>query len=201
MAAPHRVMRSRKKIQNENYAPNERAYDKADDFHDAQGFRKRTYSGPDRLTREIRTISKNILGTRGFAGVNIIECWDDVVGADLSKGIRPEKLTFDKEMRTNGTLHVKSAGGAFAILFEHQKNHIIERVNTFFGYPAVGRIHIAQGKLYFPQVTKQPLLKKPTPRQLKELRQKVNLIEDESLRQATYRIGLSLLQKKKDDII
>lgn len=199
MAISHKIVRNikQKRTGNETYAPNERAFDKADDLHDAQGFRKRSFEGPERLTREIKTITKTVLGSRGFAGVDIIEYWDEIVGLDMAKGIRPEKLTFEKNSRIHGTLHVKSAGGAFAILFEHQKTQIIERINTFFGYPAVSKIHIMQGKLHFPRTEAIMPIKKPTPGQLKKLEQKIKLIEDDSLRDATYKIGLLLLQKRK----
>lgn len=163
---------------------------------DSAGYKKRNYEGLERLTKEIRNITQPILGLRGFAGVDIIESWTDIVGPELSMGIRPEKLTFERDKRINGTLHVKSAGGAFAIIFEHQKQQVIERINTFFGYPAVSRIQIAQGKLYFPKMPIEKAKKKPTQKQLKELESKVAHIEDENLRNAMYEMGLSFLQNK-----
>lgn len=187
----------RKKRETKTYAPDERAFDKGDDLHDAQGFRKRTFTGPERLTYEVKSIAKKVLTTRGFAGLDIIECWDDIIGEDMAKGIRPEKLTFEKDSRTHGTLHVKSAGGAFAVLFEHQKNQIIERINTFFGYPAVSKIHISQGKLLFPRAEPIRPIRKPTKEEIRRLEAKVSHIEDEALRNTTYHIGLSLLQKEK----
>ncbi len=199
MAISHRIIKPKKRIKNssDNYSPDETAHDKGDDFHDAQGFRKRTFEGPERLTKEIRFIAKAVLGARGFAGVDIIESWIDIVGEHIAKGIRPEKLTFEKDTRTNGTLHVKSAGGAFAVLFEHQKPIIIEKINTFFGYPAVSKIHIMQGKLHFP--TPEPTIsqRKPLPKELKSLKEKTDCIEDETLRKETYQIGLALLKKEK----
>ncbi len=197
MATPHKVIRksTRSNLNKADYAPDERAYNKGDDLHDKQGFRRRNYEGAERLTREIRVISKPFLAKRGFAGIDIIESWDDIIGEDMAPGIRPEKLVFEKDIRTNGTLHVKSAGGAFAILFEHKKLQIIERINTFFGYPAVAHIHIKQGKLHFSKPENTTPIKKPTPAQLKKLAAKVAQIEDETLREEMYQIGLNLLQK------
>ncbi len=196
MAAPHKVVRkpTRKKGKNAEYAPDERSYDKEDDFHDKQGFHRRNYEGAERLTYEIRAISKPFLAKRGFAGIDIIECWNDIIGPDMAPGIRPEKLVFEKDERKNGILHVKSAGGAFAILFEHKKLQIIERINTFFGYPAVARIHITQGKLHFTKPESVIPVRKPTPAQLKKLNAKVAQIENEELREKMYQIGLKLLQ-------
>lgn len=199
MAISHRIIKPKKRLKqlSDNYNPDEKAYDKGDDFHDAQGFRKRTFEGPERLTKEIRTIAQKVLGTRGFAGLDIIESWIDIVGEHIANGIRPEKLTFEKDSRTNGTLHVKSAGGAYAVLFEHQKPLIIEKINTFFGYPAISKIHIMQGKLHFPPLQETPIQRKPLPRELKLLKEKTDCIADEDLRQKTYQIGLTLLKKEK----
>ncbi len=199
MAISHRIIKPKKRLKqlSDDYNPDEKAYDKGDDFHDAQGFRKRTFEGPARLTKEIRTIAQKVLGTRGFAGLDIIESWIDIVGEHIANGIRPEKLTFEKDSRTNGTLHVKSAGGAYAVLFEHQKPLIIEKINTFFGYPAVSKIHIMQGKLHFPPLQETPIQRKPLPRELKLLKEKTDCIADEDLRQKTYQIGLTLLKKEK----
>ncbi len=197
MAKPHKVRSYQKKTDKSVYQPNERAFDKGDDFHDKQGFNRRSFSGAERLTKEIRFISKPFLAKRGFAGLDIVESWDDIVGEDMAPGIRPEKLVFEKDARTNGTLHVKSAGGAFAVIFEHKKMQIIERINTFFGYPAIARIHIIQGKLNFVQPETGTPVKKIKPSELKNLENRVNQIEDEELRAKMYEIGLKLLQNRK----
>ena len=158
-------------------------------------YKRRNFEGLAPLTHEIQTIAKPILGIYGFASVDILSNWEDIVGPDLSKGIRPEKLTFEKDKRTNGTLYVKSAGGAFAMLFEHQKNRVIERINTFFGYPAVKNIKIQQGslKLSHPAPTNSRDLTKA---EKESLANRVAGIEDETLREHVYRIGLELLRKK-----
>ncbi len=162
---------------------------------DLQPEKRRTFEGLERLTMEIKHITQPILGQRGFAGTDILSYWDDIVGEHLAKGIRPEKLTFEKENRTNGTLHVKSAGGAFAILFEHQKHKVMERINFFFGYPAVGKIKISQGKISFKMPPPVMPKKFVTPQQVDELKAKVAPIEDETLREMVYQLGLSRLEK------
>ncbi len=158
--------------------------------------RRRTFEGLERLTMEIKNITQPILGQRGFAGTDVLSYWDDIVGEHLAKGIRPEKLTFEKDNRTNGTLHVKSAGGAFAILFEHQKHKVIERINFFFGYPAVGKIKISQGKVSFKMPPPVAPKKFVTEQQINELKAKVASIEDETLRDMVYQLGVTRLENK-----
>lgn len=156
---------------------------------------RREYEGLATLVPEIRLLTRQALGSRGFSGADILESWEDIVGADLAKGVKPEKLTFEGNSRSKGTLVVKTAGGAFAMLFEHQKRRVMERINAFFGYPAVAHIKMIQGalKLSMPKIE----IKRPIePEQLKKLVDKVSQIEDQELRERTYAIGQAMLEKK-----
>lgn len=158
---------------------------------------RREFSGLERLTKEVRRITAHVLGIRGFSGADILESWSDIVGPDLSLGISPEKLTFERDNRTHGTLHVKSSGGAFAMLFEHQKQRVIERINCFLGYPAVSSIKIKQGRLFLKKPRVEQHKKTVLKPEIESLRQKVSIIENKDLREITYQIGLSLLKQKK----
>ena len=158
-------------------------------------YKRRGYEGLAPLTKEVQAIAKPILGTRGFAEVDILSTWEDMVGKDLAKGITPEKLTFTANSRTNGTLHVRSAGGAFAMLFEHQKARVIERINGFFGYPAVSAIKIRQGALKL-SLQVNTLKRSLTAREEKELQARVAIIQDPELREQAYRLGKEILIKK-----
>ncbi len=158
-------------------------------------YHRRTYEGLAPLVKEVQGITEKALGSRGFTGMDILTSWKDIVGADLSQGITPEKLTFERDKRTNGTLYVKSVGGAFAMIFEHQKNRVIERINCFFGYPAVAQIKIRQGALKL----KRPISKLQrtlNAQERKELTERVSLITDENLRERAFRLGQALLLKK-----
>lgn len=156
---------------------------------------RRDYEGLATLVPEIRVLTKKALGARGFSGADILESWSDIVGPDLAKGVKPEKLMFEGTSRSKGTLVVKTAGGAFAMLFEHQKRRVLERINAFFGYPAVAHIKMIQGalKLSVPKIqTNRPVDAK----RLKELADKVSKIDDEELRKRTYAVGEAMLKKK-----
>ena len=107
--------------------------------------RSRKYEGLAPLTKDVGQLTKHIFGDRGFTGVDLITNWADIVGAELAQGVLPVRLTFPQQKRSEGTLHVRAAGGAFALLFEHQKSRVIDRVNTYFGYPAISDIRIVQG--------------------------------------------------------
>ncbi|MDR2902870.1 MAG: DciA family protein [Lactobacillales bacterium] len=154
------------------------------------------YQGLTKITRSIRNVTKPILGARGFSNTDIIENWNDIIGDDLAQGIAPIKIAFRTGERVKGTLHVKSAGGAFAMLCEHQKDRIMARINSYFGYPAVAGIKIIQGalKLQTPKVAPKPEKKVPQS-QIDKLKSQTSKIENEELRNLAYEIGLSILKK------
>ena len=79
-----------------------------------QSPRSRTYEGLDSLTREVQKLARPLLGQHGFSQVELISHWSEIIGLDLAQGVKPIKLTFPAKDRMNGTLHVRTAGGAFA---------------------------------------------------------------------------------------
>ena len=155
----------------------------------------RTYQGLAPLTQEVKKIVQPILKKHGFVSADILTYWTEIVGEDLAKGVLPDKLVFKGKERTDGTLFVKSAGGAFALLFQHKKDYIIQKINTFFGYPAVKNIRIRQGMLPL----KMPSCFTPTcdlnPEEKKELFEKVSIVQDKDMQEILFKIGC-LLKKK-----
>lgn len=157
---------------------------------------RRSFQGLERVGVDIKPIVTPILGRHGFVGAELFEQWEDIVGKELSFGIRPEKMVFQGSDRVNGTLVVKSAGGAFAMLLEHQKDRLIERINVFFGYPAVAHIKIIQGalKLKMPKPVKAD--KKITQKQMDALVERTKNIADPDLRQKMIEVGIAFLKKE-----
>ena len=158
-------------------------------------YKRRSFEGLALLTKEVRTITKPILGMRGFAEVDILGHWTEIIGEDLSRGISPEKLIFERDKRTQGTLYVKSAGGAFAMLFEFQKKQVIERINGFFGYPAIANVKIRQGSLKLDK-KKVEYPTELTRDQEKQLQKQIAQIQDPDLKESAYRVGKAILLKK-----
>ncbi|MBO7484025.1 MAG: DUF721 domain-containing protein [Alphaproteobacteria bacterium] len=162
-----------------------------------QSPRSRTYEGLDNLTREVQKLARPLLGQHGFTQVELITHWSDIMGTELAIGVKPVKLMFPAKDRMNGTLYVRTAGGAFAMLLEHQKGRVMERVNTYFGYPAVSNLKIEQGGVRLSH-EQEPVPEWPlSEEELMPLLEKVNTISDDSLRQKTLEIGIKLLQHRK----
>jgi hypothetical protein len=79
---------------------------------------------------------------RGLAEVRLLTDWSLVVGPQLSARCQPIRLTAARD-GTGGvlTIHV---GGASALELQHSAPQLIERINDFFGYPAVDRLRLIQ---------------------------------------------------------
>ena len=162
----------------------------------SQAPRSRTYEGLGSLTREVQKLARPLLGQHGFTQVELISHWSEIMGTELAIGVKPIKLTFPAKDRLNGTLYVRTAGGAFALLLEHQKGRIMEKVNTYFGYPSVSSLKIEQGGVHLPSASEPEPEWPLSEEELAPLLEKVNTISDESLRQKTLEIGIKLLQRK-----
>ena len=163
----------------------------------SQSPHSRTYEGLDNLTREVQKLARPLLGQHGFTQVELITHWSDIMGTELALGVKPVRLTFPAKDRMNGTLHVRTAGGAFALLLEHQKGRIMERVNTYFGYPAISDIRIVQGAVKLPEPEPEEVEWPLGDEEVQELLKKVDGIEDEALRSQAFELGVAMIQKRK----
>ena len=87
-------------------------------------------------------IGDRAIRKRGFAEPRIVAEWERIVGADLGRLCRPVRLA-----ERSGALVIKAGDGATAMRLQHMTIQIVERVNAYFGFRAVGRIQILQGVL------------------------------------------------------
>ena len=100
---------------------------------------------------------------RARFGVRLRLDWPLVVGTELARWTRPERLLPGRDGEP-GVLHVAVAP-AFALELQHRAPHLIERVNTHFGQRLVGNIAIRQRDLAAStaRVPRAPLVDLPEP--------------------------------------
>ncbi|MBV9883415.1 MAG: DUF721 domain-containing protein [Sphingomonadaceae bacterium] len=80
----------------------------------------------------------------GFVQSSIVSRWREIVGARYAAVSSPESIRFPAGKKSRGVLTLV-VEGAHAPLLQHVAPTIIERVNAFFGYPAIERIVFRQG--------------------------------------------------------
>ncbi|HWI26734.1 MAG TPA: DciA family protein [Stellaceae bacterium] len=149
------------------------------------------------IAAEVPKIAGAVLGKRGFAEAQLVAQWPAIIGESLAPGVAPEKLSFPRGERREGTLHLRVAPG-FGLEVQHREPVLIERINAFFGYRAIARLALKQG----------PPLADPTPapphrRPLKSeerqlLDERLADIDEGDLKAALRRLGEAVLGTAKD---
>ncbi|MGH6782739.1 MAG: DUF721 domain-containing protein, partial [Sphingomonadaceae bacterium] len=114
----------------------------------------------------------------GFIQSAVVSRWAEIVGPRYAGVSAPESIRFPKGQRAEGVLTL-SVEGAHAAMMQHVAPEIVDRVNRFFGYPAVARIAIRQGVAAKPVPRRAPPSLKPVP---VELGDSLRTIADPELR-------------------
>jgi hypothetical protein len=77
-----------------------------------------------------------------------------------------------------------------ALEIQHSSDAILERVNRFFGWSAVGRLALRQGPLSRRERPRPS--PPPDPRQVEQVARTLTSVEDDDLRAALARLGASI---------
>jgi hypothetical protein len=85
----------------------------------------------------------------GFVQSSIVSRWAEIVGERYARVSSPESIRFPAGRKTGGVLTLL-VDGSHAPLIQHLAPLITERVNRFFGHPAINRIVFRQGRLPAP---------------------------------------------------
>ncbi|MDB5682305.1 MAG: hypothetical protein JWM38_1626 [Sphingomonas bacterium] len=113
----------------------------------------------------------------GFVQSSVVSRWAEIVGPRYADVSAPESIRFPHGQRADGVLTL-TVDGAHAPMMQHVAPAIVERVNRFFGYPAVARVAIRQGAPLRP--VRRPA---PPPRPVPvELGESLRTIADPELR-------------------
>jgi hypothetical protein len=127
---------------------------------------------------------------RGFAEASLLADWAEIVGPALARRCRPVRVDHAPGRRRGGTLLVQASGAA-AVEIQHAAPQIVERINTYFGYPAIRQLRLLQMPL------RPPAPPRPQPRALRAdeeaaLAERVTGVADGELREALLALGRAL---------
>jgi len=98
----------------------------------------------------------------GFVQSSIVSRWREIVGERYAGVSAPESIRFPPGRKSDGVLTLVVAG-AHAPMLQHVTPVIIDRVNRFFGYPAVARVSFRQGVMPAPKKKPAPPSLRPIP--------------------------------------
>jgi hypothetical protein len=130
---------------------------------------------------------------QGFAARELVTRWTEIVGAELSVHCEPLKMQWPRpvegQAQEPATL-VLRVEGPMALEIQHASDVILQRVNRFFGWSAVGRLALRQGPL---SRRERPVRSPaPDPGQIEQVAQTLSSVEDDELREALARLGASI---------
>jgi hypothetical protein len=133
---------------------------------------------------------------RGFATVDLVSHWADIVGAPYAESTQPEKLSWSRrppglitEEEHEPAVLTLRCTGAVSLRLTHELPQVIERINMFFGYRCVGRIKLVQLPLARLERRSRPRLGPVSPADEAKVRAAAAGIADDGLRAALERLG------------
>jgi len=116
----------------------------------------------------------------GFVQSGIVTRWAEIVGPKYAGVSSPESIRFPPGKKAEGVLTV-TVKGAHAAMMQHIAPEIVERVNRFFGYAAVARLNLKQGRIAERPSRAAPLSLRPAPTPPAELGPGLRAIADPEL--------------------
>ncbi len=145
------------------------------------------------LSLLLSDVFKDAYAKQGFAARELVTRWAEIAGRDVAEHSEPLKLQWPRpvegQVQEPATLILR-VEGPMALEIQHKSDLILERVNRFLGWSAVGRLALRQAPLARREHAPAP---SPPDRQAVEsVAQTLTAIEDEELRAALARLGAAI---------
>jgi len=130
---------------------------------------------------------------QGFAARELVTRWAEIAGAEIARHSEPLKLQWPRPVEGQpqepATLILRVEGPA-ALEIQHSSDVILQRVNRFFGWSAVGRLALRQAPL---SRRKGPAPgSAPDPKSVAKVAETLSAVEDDELRAALARLGAAI---------
>ena len=119
---------------------------------------------------------KKYLKKGGYNYSNIVDNWTNMVSKEISNACYPITVKMGKEMK-DGTLVLNVLHGK-ELEIEYEKNEIMDKLNSFFGYSCISQINlkIVQEKIQFKK-NRFPKLKN-----ILKINERISQVEDNQLK-------------------
>ncbi|WP_439922932.1 DUF721 domain-containing protein [Nitrobacter sp. JJSN] len=130
---------------------------------------------------------------QGFATRELVTRWAEIAGAEIAKHSEPMKIQWPRPVEGQpqepATL-VLRVEGPVALEIQHSSDVILQRVNRFFGWNAVGRLALRQAPLS--RKTLRKATQQPDEADVARVAETLSSIGDDDLRDALARLGASI---------
>jgi hypothetical protein len=130
---------------------------------------------------------------QGFAARELVTRWAEIAGPEIARHSEPLKIQWPRPVEGQpqepATLVLRVEGPA-ALEIQHASDAVLQRVNRFFGWSAVGKLALRQAPLSRREKPGAP--RAPDARAVAQVAETLTAIEDEELRSALARLGASI---------
>src|SRR5882762_6338232 len=116
---------------------------------------------------------------QGFAARELVTRWSDIAGPEIAAHSEPLKMQWPRPVE-----------GPMALEIQHSSDVILQRVNRFFGWSAVGRLALRQAPLS--RRNRPAPSRAPDPKSVAKVAETLSAVEDEELRAALARLGAAI---------
>ncbi len=141
----------------------------------------------------LSSVFSDAYAKQGFAARELVTRWAEIAGPEIAAHSEPLKIQWPRPVEGQvpepATL-VLRVEGPMALEIQHSSDVILQRVNRFFGWSAVGRLALRQAPLSRrdrPQASRAP-----DPESVAKVAQTLSSVEDDELRAALARLGASI---------
>lgn len=137
-----------------------------------------------------------MLAKRSHVDAALALSWPELSGERLAGRTQPLKVTWPRRTGPDDPFEpgvlVIACEGAAALDLQYGTSELIERINAFFGYSAIGRIRIEQKRIDQFRAPERRAAKPLPETDRAEISRTTSAIEDEGLREALERLGASV---------
>ena len=130
---------------------------------------------------------------QGFAARELVTRWGEIAGPEIAAHSEPLKMQWPRPVEGQppapATL-VLRVEGPMALEIQHSSDVILNRVNRFFGWSAVGKLAFRQAPLSRRRRPSRPA--PPDAKAVAKVAESLGAIEDEQLRAALARLGAAI---------
>src|SRR6202022_3729501 len=127
---------------------------------------------------------------QGFAARELVTRWAEIAGPEISAHCEPLKIQWPRPgegQPQEPAALVLRVDGPMALEIQHASEIILERVNRFFGWSAVGRLALRQAPP--PRRARRGGPPAPDAAEVAKVAETLSSVEDEELRAALARLG------------
>ena len=158
---------------------------------------------PKKIGETLSKVNKKYSSKFGKNEFLITSKWPQIVGTFFADHSEPDRISrvteefneLDEPIFKN-YLHVKVSPAA-AVEFQHYKDKIIEKINSFFGYKAIADLRLEQNFTPKVQGNNKPNNRKISKEEKKMIENEIEVIHDEELQKSIVNLGASI--KREDN--